>query len=43
MGKKYKARTGRDRRTLKLGPITTWMERRRSVERRKPRAHGYFF
>lgn len=42
MGKKHKARTGSDRRTLKLGPITTWRERRRSVERRKPR-HSYFF
>ncbi len=43
MGKKLKSRTGKDRRTLKLGPIATWMERRSSVERRKPRAHNYFF
>lgn len=43
MGKKLKARNGKDRRTLKMGRLTGWMERRRSVERRKPRAHNYFF
>lgn len=43
MAIKLKARTGKDRRTLKLGRLSGWMERRRSDERRKPRARNYFF
>ena len=43
MANRLKARTGKDRRTLKLGPLSGWMERRRSVERRKPHARNYLF
>ncbi|MDP2786001.1 MAG: hypothetical protein Q8O38_15620 [Sulfurimicrobium sp.] len=43
MAKKLKARTGKDRRTLKLGRFADWMERRSSVQRRKPQSHNNFF
>jgi len=43
MGKKLKARTGKERRTMKLGRFAGLSERRRSVDRRKPRTHNYFF
>jgi hypothetical protein len=43
MANRLKARSGKDRRTLKLGPLSGWMERRCSVERRKPRARNFFF